>query len=261
MGKNFWMHCSRFGAQDACRIDFRHTPTAKVCGSWGCVRGGVEGEAKLCVTCERCHELREVLMHVSGPVQPPSLQLKSTQVIQLFCDINVVNVLVYPFNLRIVRGDGGGRSTDGAAGSKVVICAGFEMTTVLAICASLAGANFRVHSDCRRAKSSAMSLQRPSEEDSSRLSLMCCAASRVWWDCGPSDHTDRGHQQKGLKGWRTLEAQPTAWGIWWYWLSAFWQRLSRGQLSFDAMKWWYSQIICRGSESVGAAVLCTVICI
>ena len=44
--------------------------------------------------------------------------------------------------LRIVRGDGGGRSTDGAAGSKAVVCAEFEMTTVLAICASLAGANF-----------------------------------------------------------------------------------------------------------------------
>ena len=32
--------------------------------------------------------------------------------------------------LRIVRGDGGGRSTDGAAGSKAVVCAEFEMTTV-----------------------------------------------------------------------------------------------------------------------------------
>ena len=42
-------------------------------------------------------------MHVSGPVQPPSLQLKSTQVIQLFCDINVVNVLVYPFAYRSRR--------------------------------------------------------------------------------------------------------------------------------------------------------------
>ena len=73
--------------------------------------------------------------------------------------------------LRIVRGDGGGRSTDGAAGSKAVVCAEFEMTTVLAICASLAGANFRVHSDCRRVKSSAMSRQRSSEEDSSRAEL------------------------------------------------------------------------------------------
>ena len=36
-------------------------------------------------------------MFVSGPVQPPSLKLKSTQVIQLFCGINVANVLVYPF--------------------------------------------------------------------------------------------------------------------------------------------------------------------
>ena len=57
------------------------------------------------------------------------------------------------------------------AGSKAVVCAEFEMTAVLAICASLAGANFRVHSDCRRAKSSAMSRQRSSEEDSSRLRL------------------------------------------------------------------------------------------
>ena len=74
----------------------------------------------------------------------------------------------------IVRGDGGGRSTDGAAGSKAVVCAQFEMTTVLAICASLAGADFRVHLDCRRAKSSAMSRQRSSKEDSSRLTLMSC---------------------------------------------------------------------------------------
>ena len=42
-------------------------------------------------------------MHVPGPVQPPSLQLKSTQVIQLFCDIDVVNVLVYPFAYRSRR--------------------------------------------------------------------------------------------------------------------------------------------------------------
>ena len=59
---------------------------------------------KLCVTPVVNHELpREVLMHGSGPVQPPSLQLKSTQVIQLFCDINVVNVLVYPFAYRSRR--------------------------------------------------------------------------------------------------------------------------------------------------------------
>ena len=49
------------------------------------------------------NQLREVLMHVSGPVQPPSLQLNSTQVIQLFCDINAVNVLVYPFAYRSRR--------------------------------------------------------------------------------------------------------------------------------------------------------------
>ena len=42
-------------------------------------------------------------MHVSGPVQQPSLQLKSKHVIQLFCDINVVNVLVYPFAYRSRR--------------------------------------------------------------------------------------------------------------------------------------------------------------
>ena len=42
-------------------------------------------------------------MHVSGPVQPPSLQLKSRQVIQLFCDINFVNVPVYPFAYRSRR--------------------------------------------------------------------------------------------------------------------------------------------------------------
>ena len=66
-----------------------------LCDSWGCVRGSLEGEAKLCVTPVVNQALsREVLMHVSGPVQPPSLQLKSTQVIQLFCDINFVNVLV-----------------------------------------------------------------------------------------------------------------------------------------------------------------------
>ena len=47
--------------------------------------------------------------------------------------------------LRIIRGDGGGRSTDGAAGSKAVVCAEFERTAVLAICASLA----RVYSDCQ----------------------------------------------------------------------------------------------------------------
>ena len=39
-------------------------------------------------------------MHVSGPIQPQPLLLRSTQVIELFCDINVVNVLVYPFAYR-----------------------------------------------------------------------------------------------------------------------------------------------------------------
>ena len=151
-------------------------PTTKACFSWGCLRGGFEGEAKLCVTPVVHQALPlEVLMHVSGQVQPPSLQLKITQVIQLFCDINVVKVVAYPFVcLRIVRGDGGLRSTDKAAGSKAVVCAEFEMTTVLAICASPARAKFRVHSDCRRAKFSALSWQRSCGEDSSRLSLMCC---------------------------------------------------------------------------------------
>ena len=55
---------------------------AKVCRSWDCVHGGLEGKAKLCVTPVVNQALpREVLMHVSEPVQPPSLQLKSTQVI------------------------------------------------------------------------------------------------------------------------------------------------------------------------------------
>ena len=68
-------------------------------GLWqlGLCRGGLEGEANLCVTPVVNQALpREVPMHVSRPVQLLSLQVKSTQVIQLFCDINVGNVLVYP---------------------------------------------------------------------------------------------------------------------------------------------------------------------
>ena len=74
-------------------------PTTKACFSWGCLRGGFEGEAKLCVTPVVHQALPlEVLMHVSGQVQPPSLQLKITQVIQLF-----VKVVAYPFAYRLRR--------------------------------------------------------------------------------------------------------------------------------------------------------------
>ena len=57
---------SGFAAQDTSRIDFQHTLTATVCGSWGCIRGGLEGEAKLSIT-PVVHQAfpREVLMHVS----------------------------------------------------------------------------------------------------------------------------------------------------------------------------------------------------
>ena len=92
-------------------------------------------------------------------------------VIQLFSDINVVNVLVYPFAYRSRRR---WRTINRRHGRIESSCLREFETTVLAICASLAGANFRVHSDCRRAKSSAMSRQHSSEEDSSRLSKMCC---------------------------------------------------------------------------------------
>ena len=59
--------------------------------------------------------------------------------------------------LRIVRGNGGGQSADGAAGSKAVVCAEFEMTTVFGDLRFSGRGELSCPFDCRRAKSSAMS--------------------------------------------------------------------------------------------------------
>ena len=45
-----------------------------------------------------------------------------------------------------------------------------------------------------------------------------------------ADHIDRGHQQKGFKGWCTLEAPRTAWVIWWQWLAAFFTKVRQRSL-------------------------------
>ena len=126
--------------------------------------------ASLQLWIRRCHERSWCMCLDQSSHRPCSWRVRRWS----SCSATSMSWMYWFTRLRIVRGDGGGRSTDGAAGSKAVVCAEFEMTTVLAICASLAGANFRVHSDCRRAQSSAMSRQRSSEEDSSKLSLMCC---------------------------------------------------------------------------------------
>ena len=165
------------------------------------------------------------------------------------CSATSMSWMYWFTRLRIVRGDGGGRSTDGAAGSKAVVCAEFEMTAVLAICASLAGANFRVHSDCRRAKSSAMSRQRSPEEDSSRLSLMCCCCFqsvmrlrtfRPHWSRPPTKRIE-GLAHFGSPTHRLSDLVAMACSF----LTKDKQRslIRREQLSFDARKWWYSQII------------------
>ena len=99
-----WHNVAGLLHQNTGRINFGHAPTAKVCGSWGCVRGGLEGKAKLCSTPVVNQALpQEVLMHVFGPVQPPSLKLKSMEVVVLVVVVVVVVVVIVIYFKRIVR--------------------------------------------------------------------------------------------------------------------------------------------------------------